>query len=321
MQKLWIILTLLFAIPIHAMNNNGNNNNNRDFLIWQGIADIATEAIKAAEKEVKEYHEKLDNAQKEVNVQTTASIAHQNALNEANARLEQSRAQLARAEARVGTTKDIFEENRLEATINRLEAEIHARENDVENHRQAYALAQTAVRQNQDMLNEVKQRADRAEEVASDLFKTGAQSVMRVGENFANEHIQGDRLREQALGQSHIQANAFYNNVPKLAKYGSLLLVTLFAAKEGSRVFFNLIEKYAGRPSLVLKTSRRTLAEKLKEAVLGIKIPEYTLKDVIIAPDTEKKIKEIALGTKQAYTRNLPLMNDLFMADRVLVKL
>lgn len=94
----------------------------------------------------------------------------------------------------------------------------------------------------------------------------------------------------------------------------TMLAVGVYAAKHGTAVGANYIQSRLGKPSLIRETSRFSLLDALKHPIktysrLASKA-EDSLKGIILHPDLEKRLRDIAIATRhtkknKGYYRNL----------------
>lgn len=82
----------------------------------------------------------------------------------------------------------------------------------------------------------------------------------------------------------------------------TMLAVGVYAAKHGTAVGANYIQSRLGKPSLIRETSRFSLLDALKHPIktysrLASKA-EDSLKGIILHPDLEKRLRDIAIATR-----------------------
>ncbi|XP_014783149.1 ATPase family AAA domain-containing protein 3-B [Octopus bimaculoides] len=94
----------------------------------------------------------------------------------------------------------------------------------------------------------------------------------------------------------------------------TMLAVGVYTAKYGTNVAANYIQARLGKPSLIRETSRFSLTETIKHPVKTYKRiaskAEDSLKGIVLHPDLERRLRDIAIATKhtkknKGYYRNL----------------
>ncbi|XP_061189891.1 ATPase family AAA domain-containing protein 3-A-like [Saccostrea echinata] len=94
----------------------------------------------------------------------------------------------------------------------------------------------------------------------------------------------------------------------------TMAAVGIYAAKHGTGVAARYIEARLGKPSLVRETSRLTVGEVIKHPIKTIKRivnkPEDALKGIILKPELEERLRDVAIATRhtkknKGFYRNL----------------
>ncbi|OQV19383.1 ATPase family AAA domain-containing protein 3-A [Hypsibius exemplaris] len=119
------------------------------------------------------------------------------------------------------------------------------------------------------------------------------------------QRINEDNLRKQE------ELTAFINDWDKVtAAAGGLTLLALgvYSAKMGTGVGARYVESRLGKPALVRETSRLTFFETLRHPVKNIKRlfskPADALSGVVLKPDLESRLRDIAITTRHTKKNN-----------------
>jgi len=107
-----------------------------------------------------------------------------------------------------------------------------------------------------------------------------------------------------------------WDKVVAAAAGASLLAVGYFSAKRATGVAASYVQARLGKPSLVRDTSRLSLAELAKHPVKSVKKkmekPQEALTGIILSPDLESRLRDVALATKNTKLNRGMFRNLLF---------
>jgi len=107
-----------------------------------------------------------------------------------------------------------------------------------------------------------------------------------------------------------------WDKVVAAAAGASLLAVGYFSAKRATGVAASYVQARLGKPSLVRDTSRLSLAELAKHPVNSVKRkfekPQEALQGIILSPDLESRLRDVALATKNTKLNRGMYRNLLF---------
>jgi len=107
-----------------------------------------------------------------------------------------------------------------------------------------------------------------------------------------------------------------WDKVVAAAAGASLLAVGYFTAKRATGVGASYVTARLGKPSLVRDTSRLSLAELAKHPVKSVKKkfekPQEALQGIILSPDLESRLRDVAIATKNTKLNRGMYRNLLF---------
>ncbi|MCL4127524.1 UNVERIFIED_CONTAM: hypothetical protein GTU68_047170 [Idotea baltica] len=203
-------------------------------------------------------------------------LVQQQRMNEENLRRQEE--SVAKQEAMRKATIEHEMENRLKYDIKRQESEMMAR-GKLDRENQDLKLEQMKLQAEQDRETTLKSLIEKRETIISSI-KTASSAI-------------GTGL------------NAFLSDPNKIAaSVGGLVALTAgyFTAKGSLGVFFRFLEARLAKPSLVRDTSRVTPIDLLKHPIQSAKKfqkkPEDVLSEVVLSPQLEERVRDIAIGTK-----------------------
>jgi len=136
----------------------------------------------------------------------------------------------------------------------------------------------------------------------------------------AQEHretvLQSLKTASSILGAGISNFLADWDKISSVVAGLSLLAVGVYSAKMGIGVTARYVEARLGKPSLVRDTSRLTLLTGLRHPIQAIKRltvnPDNALKGIVLEPNLNKRLQEIAISTANT-SRNRGLYRNLLL--------
>lgn len=238
---------------------------------------LQEEKRKTMAEETKHHQQRAQYQDQLARKRYEEQLAQQARMNEENLRKQEE--SITKQEHMKKATMEYEAELRLKNEMKRIEAELRGRAK--------------VDRENQDIIkDQIRLKAKENRQTVLESIKT-AGSVLGTGfQAFVSDW---DRVTATAAGLT-------------------LLAVGVYAAKYGTGVGARYIESRLGKPSLVRETSRLTVIEAVKHPVKTAKRlitkPEDALTGIVLKPELEERLRDIAIATRhtklnKGYYRNI----------------
>lgn len=128
--------------------------------------------------------------------------------------------------------------------------------------------------------------------------------------------MEGLKLATESLGRGFTELISDRQKLANFAGTGAVLALGIYTAKTGTGIAGRFIEARLGKPSLVRETTRRSVLQTLRHpyssistAIMGRTSGEdgaAALKDVVLAPGLESRLKRVAISTANTKKNNAP---------------
>lgn len=190
-----------------------------------------------------------------------------------------------------------------------------------------------AIKKQEDEFNaKVNEAAGEAMKLPGQFMKMGAEGLRdhftaqaKLQEAVAVEHVKGKTAAEaaersaKATGEAAIKKQKELldflsnpRNIKTLALGAAAVTATIFAAKEGFKLAADYIRHTYRNPELAEETSMVGFSDRMKDFLLGKKIIQDQVSDVILNAELAERIKNLADTTKRTVEFNTNFRNILF---------